>query len=223
VVLGGPFFQTAAGQSIRFGIDVGVTGSEFDYAAPRPEWEPGWRWFPAVGLVAEVPLGALEGPLGRVLLLQTGARYERPGGQIDWQYQLEPVPGEPITYTGAFSILQHTVAVPALLKVRLLRDRVRLVAGPTARFLLVARKRSETKEPASARSTLESTVTDNLKRLEWTIRYGLEVRPTATVHLQVLYAAGLSDLKRGAEEPVLVSDWRTRGIVFSLIYLRPAS
>ncbi len=199
----------------RIGIGVGASYQQLAIEAPLTGWMATGLLFPTGLVYAEWPLTGIEGPLGERLHLVSGLRYNRQSGQVDWTDSLGTPAQE---YTGTFMIRQHYVSIPVLLRLELGQSPVFVLAGSDLALLLSAKKESRTLTPEAARTYREDAVGDELRRINVMLRGGFGAAISSRARLVASYAASLTPAKRNADQPVLLSDWRTRELELLLSY-----
>src|SRR5688500_4362848 len=185
----------AAHAEFRPGFDFGRSIVSTAYDEKLPEWTTGDRIDFSGGVTGEVDLGARFG-------LVTGLRYSGLGNHID----VETSSG-----TGEAEIHQRYLVVPLWLRF----DPPELggfflQAGPEAGYLLSARATSEVPLPGGGVQETDDTVTDDLKRSNFSLSGGIGVRRSLgerSLEFVLRYSRGLTDV---AEDEEWFSNWKTR-------------
>ncbi len=206
---------TAAAQGVRWGVAAGASLQRLALEEPLPEWDDTGLVFPTLMAYMERSLTGIDGPLGRRLHLLAGIRYNRQAGRIDWTFTVGQPPQQ---FEGQFTLRQHYVSVPVWLRLDLGGSPLFLVAGPEVGVLVAANKESQTLAPVASRSDRTESVADQLRRMHVALRGGVGAALTPRVRLLAVLGVGLSDIKDGVEQTVLVTDWRTREWEVMLMY-----
>ena len=207
------FLLPANGQNIQWAGSVGVSLHELDFEEPLEFWDVSGSAFPAVMVHMDVPFKFIDGPLGRLLWLSTGARYTRLATKVDFATE---VGQDNQLFTGAFQINQHYIAIPVQFKLQLGKLPVFLMAGPEFGILLFANRESETITPEEFRSSDTRSIASDLKLINTSIYGGFGVNIMGGVMLFGRYGGGVTEVLKEGEQTVSVSDWLTKEIEIGL-------
>lgn len=197
----------AMSQSIQWGVSSSVSIHALDFEEPLDFWEASNRTFPTAMLHMDIPLEFIDGPLGKILWLRSGARYTRLASRVDFETQLGQ--GNQL-FTGAFYINQHYLAIPVQLRLDLGKLPVFLIAGPEFGILLFANRKSETFSPEESRSSDTRSITSDLRLINTSLYGGLGVSLGRGFALFGRYGQGVGEVLKGGERTVSVSDWLTK-------------
>lgn len=202
--------QPAAAQSVRFGVEAGVSSISHHYSNLPANWTLDQKFLPSYSVMAFADIDTRSD-----LDFRVGLRYVPLGSVYEYNVLVteEPIPEE-IRRVGEIEITQDYLFFVLRGRYQIGGLPVYLVAGPEMGFLLDATRDRDEQLPRPQRTN--NNIDPQINGVNVTLGGGLGVQQRIQgfpIHLQVLFVQGIQDVPL---EQYWSESWRTREIAMTV-------